>query len=237
MQRHAGAGHWKRPSHTHVVCALVGSGTLLTAEPQLQHPADMCPVRPLLVCVFLVLWESPGKSRGQDYSVCPITTPCHCETHDVINCAKRRLKKLPFFLNFYFVWADLDLSDNLLPQLPAQGLQGVKVKKLTLSENILTLVHPLAFSGTQGLEELRLAHNYLSYVPPDMFTHLPSLKTLDLSYNRYAHVSRLTSHVSRLTSHVSRLMCHVSRLTSQSGDQAETFRAGTRLSCSDRGPG
>ena len=165
-----------------VVCALVCD--LAAVKPK---ELGMCRFRPWLLCM-VILWEEVQESRSQDYSICPITTPCHCEPDDVINCSSRRLKKLPFFLEFYFVWADLNLSDNLLHQLPSDSLHSVKVRNLNLSKNILTLVHPQSFTGTQGVELLNLAHNYLSYLPPDMFLHLPEIKTLNLAYNRYVQV-------------------------------------------------
>ena len=166
----------KDGKHAHIVRAIVWD--LKTSEDR-----KMYSVRPLLLCI-VIIWEELRESCCQDYSICPITTPCHCESGDVINCSSRRLKKLPFFLQFHFVWNDLNLSDNLLHQLLAQSLQSVKVRKLDLSQNILTLVHPQSFIGTQGIEQLELSHNYLSYLPPDMFNDLLELKVLNLAYNR-----------------------------------------------------
>ena len=168
--------HHKDGKHTYLVSALV-------CDFNSSKESNMHSVRPLLLCV-VIIWEKLRDTCCQDYSICPITTPCHCESDDVINCASRRLKKLPFFLQFHFIWTELNLSDNLLHQLPAQSLQRVKVRKLDLSKNILTLVHQQSFTGSEGIEHLDLSHNYLSYLPPDMFNDLIELKVLNLAYDR-----------------------------------------------------
>ena len=162
--------------HAHIVCAFVWD--LKTTE-----DIKMYNVRPLLICI-VILWEELIETCCQDYSICPVTTPCHCESDDVMNCSSRRLKKLPFFLQFNFIWPDLNLSDNLLHQLPAESFQSVKVRKLDLSKNILTLVHPQSFTATQGIQHLDLSHNYLSYIPPDIFNDLVELKVLNMAFNR-----------------------------------------------------
>ena len=162
--------------HAYLVCAFV-------CDFNSSEESNMHKVRPLLLCI-VIIWEKLRHTCCQDYSICPITTPCHCETDDVIICVTKRLKKLPFFLEFHFIWTELNLSDNLLHQLPEYGLQSVKVKKLDLSRNVLTQIHQRSFTGTEGIEHLDLSHNPLSYLPPDIFKDLLQLKSLDLAYDR-----------------------------------------------------
>ena len=123
---------------------------------------------------------------------CPVVMPCHCQANVVLQCSSVRLKQLPTFLEFTFIWNELDLSDNLLNTLPPFGLQVVHVKKLDFSANTITIIHEMSLSGVQGLEFLDLSHNYLTYIPPLCSAELPQLRILHLNYNRWVHLTHLS---------------------------------------------
>ena len=46
----------------------------------------------------------------------------------VIYCAFMRLQTLPYFLDFQSVWNELDVSENFIVTLPADGLSTVRVE-------------------------------------------------------------------------------------------------------------
>ncbi len=132
---------------------------------------------------YLLLFLS-GYSSAMLFGVCPITSPCHCESTVHIKCNSRRLKRLPYLLEFTFIWKELDLSDNILNHLDGWEFQGVWVFKLDIRSNTLTLLNERAFSGTKGIQFLDLSYNFLSYLPALVFRHLFMLKHLNLANNR-----------------------------------------------------
>ncbi len=125
-----------------------------------------------------------SSSEYKGFGVCPATVPCHCEGSTHIKCNSKRLKQLPFFLDFLYIWKELDLSDNLLNHLELGGFNGVQTLSINLGKNTLTVVNIGTFQGTQGVELLDLSYNYLSFLPAQVFQELTDLLKLLLSNNR-----------------------------------------------------
>jgi hypothetical protein len=103
----------------------------------------------------------------------------------VIYCAFMRLGSLPYFLDFKAVWQELDISENFISGLPADGFRSVRARHLRLNRNSIISVAADAFaSGPSELTRLDLSHNQLESLPPGVFSTLTELRSLTLQYNR-----------------------------------------------------
>lgn len=87
---------------------------------------------------------------------------------------------------------DLNLSGNLLIELP-NGLGYLKaLKSLDVGKNNIHFVDGNKFDGLTGLLGLRLIDNYISNLTSACFRHLPSLWALNLASNRLKFIDRST---------------------------------------------
>ena len=82
-----------------------------------------------------------------------------------------RLQALPYFLHFQSVWQELDVSENFIVTLPADGLSSVRVETVRLTRNALQHVTTAAFRGRVAatLLVLDLSHNQISHLPAGVF--------------------------------------------------------------------
>ncbi|CAG5056585.1 unnamed protein product [Parnassius apollo] len=78
----------------------------------------------------------------------------------------------------------LDMSDNLLQEIPREALRGhPNLERLHLNRNSIKFIEAEAFVAMPALRELHLSKNALGDMNEAPFWNLPSLKGLDLSYN------------------------------------------------------
>ncbi|CAG9784598.1 unnamed protein product [Diatraea saccharalis] len=80
----------------------------------------------------------------------------------------------------------LDLSENLLQEIPRGALRGhPSLERLHLNKNNIKYIQADAFVAMPALRELHLKNNSLSEMYEGPFWNLPALKGLDLSYNYF----------------------------------------------------
>ncbi|KAI5635402.1 leucine rich repeat domain-containing protein [Phthorimaea operculella] len=80
----------------------------------------------------------------------------------------------------------LDLSDNLLQEIPRGALRGhPNLERLHLNKNNIKFIQADAFMAMPALRELHLSNNSLTDMIEGPFWNLPALKGLDLSYNYF----------------------------------------------------
>jgi len=82
----------------------------------------------------------------------------------------------------------LDVSENLIVTLPADGLSSVRARSVRLTRNAVRHISGAAFRGLIGVTELDLSHNQISHLPSGVFSPLTQLRTLRLRYNRLADI-------------------------------------------------
>ncbi|CAH2104910.1 unnamed protein product [Euphydryas editha] len=81
----------------------------------------------------------------------------------------------------------LDMSDNLLQEIPRGALRGhPNLERLHLNRNNLKFIDADSFTAMPALRELHLSNNSLNDLNEGPFWNLPALKGLDLS-NNYFH--------------------------------------------------
>ncbi|CAH0726483.1 unnamed protein product, partial [Brenthis ino] len=80
----------------------------------------------------------------------------------------------------------LDMSDNLLQEIPRGALRGhPSLERLHLNKNNIKYIQADAFIAMPALRELHLSNNSLNDLNEGPFWNLPSLKGLDLSNNYF----------------------------------------------------
>ncbi|XP_059059230.1 protein artichoke [Achroia grisella] len=80
----------------------------------------------------------------------------------------------------------LDMSDNLLQEIPRGALRGhPSLERLHLNKNSIKYIQADAFVAMPALRELHLSNNSLSDMNEGPFWNLPALKGLDLSFNYF----------------------------------------------------
>ncbi|KAM3962801.1 artichoke [Aphomia sociella] len=80
----------------------------------------------------------------------------------------------------------LDMSDNLLQEIPRGALRGhPSLEHLHLNKNSIKYIQTDAFVAMPALRELHLSNNSLSDMNEGPFWNLPALKGLDLSFNYF----------------------------------------------------
>ncbi|XP_013133841.1 PREDICTED: slit homolog 3 protein [Papilio polytes] len=80
----------------------------------------------------------------------------------------------------------LDMSDNLLEEIPRGALRGhPSLERLHLNSNSIKFIEGEAFVAMPALRELHLSKNSLGDLNEGPFWNLPSLKGLDLSHNYF----------------------------------------------------
>ncbi|KAL0894556.1 hypothetical protein ABMA27_013128 [Loxostege sticticalis] len=80
----------------------------------------------------------------------------------------------------------LDMSDNLLQEIPRGALRGhPSLERLHLNKNSIKFIQADAFVAMPALRELHLSNNSLTDMNEGPFWNLPALKGLDLSYNYF----------------------------------------------------
>ncbi|XP_049865245.1 protein artichoke [Pectinophora gossypiella] len=80
----------------------------------------------------------------------------------------------------------LDMSDNLLQEIPRGALRGhPNLERLHLNKNNIKFIQADAFMTMPALRELHLRNNSLTDMIEGPFWNLPALKGLDLSYNLF----------------------------------------------------
>lgn len=135
----------------------------------------------LLFRLFVIL---PMVYHTGSTMLCPVPTPCHCIGDDIIYCAYQRLQGLPYFMDFFEIWDKLNLSDNLISSIPADGFKAVKIRTLDLSRNLISDLDPNTFRAIENLQCLDMSHNKLKMLSEVVFTPLDDLLTLRIRYNR-----------------------------------------------------
>ncbi|XP_013200582.1 protein artichoke isoform X2 [Amyelois transitella] len=80
----------------------------------------------------------------------------------------------------------LDMSDNLLQEIPRGALRGhPSLERLHLNKNSIKYIQADAFVAMPALRELHLSNNSLTDMNEGPFWNLPALKGLDLSNNYF----------------------------------------------------
>ncbi|XP_076047481.1 leucine-rich repeat, immunoglobulin-like domain-containing kekkon 1 protein [Oratosquilla oratoria] len=148
-------------------------------------------------------------------SACPTVCTCKWKSgKQTVECVSQGLISIPSIMDSGT--QVLDISRNELKTLPRQVFVRaniINLQRLYLSECMLTLIDPEAFSELSNLVELDLSDNLLKAVPSesfrstwslrtlilrgnpihrlgdDAFAHTPSLVTLDLSFSRISIVA------------------------------------------------
>ncbi|XP_068620779.1 protein artichoke-like [Battus philenor] len=83
----------------------------------------------------------------------------------------------------------LDMSDNLLQEIPRGALRGhPSLERLHLNSNSIKFIEGEAFMAMPALRELHLGKNSLGDMYEGPFWNLPSLKGLDLSNNFFQRI-------------------------------------------------
>jgi len=77
----------------------------------------------------------------------------------------------------------LNLSNNLLEQLPEELGMMARLKRLNLAENRLRNL-PASMGGLQSLERFSVPHNNLTHIANDIFQNMPNLCSVDVQYNK-----------------------------------------------------
>lgn len=94
----------------------------------------------------------------------------------------------------------LDLSDNLLQEIPRGALRGhPSLERLHLNKNNIKFIQADAFVAMPALRELHLSNNSLNDMNEGPYWNLPALKGLDLSYNYFTRMQpKLLYHLPSL---------------------------------------
>ncbi|CAH0603337.1 unnamed protein product [Chrysodeixis includens] len=83
----------------------------------------------------------------------------------------------------------LDLSDNLLQEIPRGALRGhPSLERLHLNKNNIKFIQAEAFVAMPALRELHLSNNSLDDMNEGPYWNLPALKGLDLSHNYFTRL-------------------------------------------------
>jgi len=77
----------------------------------------------------------------------------------------------------------LNLSNNLLEELPAELGKMTQLRRLSVSENRLRTL-PSSMSGMASLERLNVSHNSIIDIPEQVFNGMASIHSIDLQYNK-----------------------------------------------------
>lgn len=141
----------------------------------------------VIACLSLI-----QTAQSSTMMMCPVPLPCHCIGDETIYCAFKRMKELPYFLDFNAVWNTMNLSENLLPNLPGNKFVGGRIRHLDLSRNIIAEIDPEAFVDLSDLETLDLSYNFLSEISRQALSPLVDLRKLKLRYNRFTWVRTAT---------------------------------------------
>ncbi|KAI1891680.1 hypothetical protein AGOR_G00146270 [Albula goreensis] len=129
--------------------------------------------------LFLLLMTMMATSLCQG---CPQRCECVPQLRSVV-CHRKRLTAIPDGIPIETRL--LDLSRNRLRWVEHGDLTPYpRLEEVDLSENVISVLEPNAFSSLLSLRVLRLRGNQLKLVPMGAFSHLSNLTTLDLSENK-----------------------------------------------------
>ncbi|KAG8200403.1 hypothetical protein JTE90_028578 [Oedothorax gibbosus] len=102
------------------------------------------------------------------------------------------LKTIPDFRPISQSLRIVHMDNGQLTSVEGPGLTNLPLlTTLSMVNNSIRMVHPLAFQGTENIIIFDLSRNLLSSLPPDTFSPWKKLKKVVLSYNRLLHVDRL----------------------------------------------
>jgi len=122
---------------------------------------------------------------------CPAKPPCWCDFIGNIFCSKgdmlvgnKTFTEIPHIIDLSgYVWSFLHLSGHQITRVKTLAFFPLRVKRLSLTNNIIDTISEGAFFGTElDLEMLLLEGNRLSAIP-DPVLELPFLNVLDVSLN------------------------------------------------------
>ncbi|XP_037956336.1 protein artichoke [Teleopsis dalmanni] len=108
------------------------------------------------------------------------------ETVYIYNNEIEQVSELRSLLNALPMLKFLDISSNLLSEIPYGALRGHgTLEQLHVNNNLLRIIEHDALMAMPALRELRMRNNSLSSELPMPFWNLPGLKGLDLAANRF----------------------------------------------------
>ncbi|KPP59291.1 nogo receptor-interacting protein 3-like [Scleropages formosus] len=136
-----------------------------------------CPGLGWLSLGLVLMAAAPSLCQG-----CPQRCDCVPQLRSVV-CHRKRLTSIPEGIPMETRL--LDLSRNRLRWVEQGDLEPYpQLEEVDLSENVISVLEPNAFSSLRGLRVLRLRGNQLKLVPMGAFSRLANLTTLDLSENK-----------------------------------------------------
>ncbi|NWU93342.1 LRC26 protein, partial [Upupa epops] len=132
-------------------------------------------------------WQGPIMVLACLLLLCPLPSPacpatCRCSSGQV-DCSQRAFREVPPSLasNTSALW----LRYNFITVLGPHSFPVLsRLLLLSLSHNLLELIHSQALVGLKALQELDLSHNYLTVLSRETFEPLTSLAMLHLGSNR-----------------------------------------------------
>ncbi|XP_050535112.1 toll-like receptor Tollo [Daktulosphaira vitifoliae] len=140
--------------------------------------------RSIIVClaVTLLTWVIGSNALLSEQMDCPEDCDCHFfRINWVTDCSESNLTSIPhegLDNNVYI----LNMNGNHLKEIepfPAD----LKLRTLTLSENMLTKIHKTTFAGLHYLLDIDLSSNLINYIDPESFVDSAGLITLELQGN------------------------------------------------------
>ncbi|CAF0996746.1 unnamed protein product [Adineta ricciae] len=112
--------------------------------------------------------------------ICPY--PCVC-FNGVVDCKDKELTEIP--QNIPDSTVELRLEKNRIIEIPPKAFSYLKrLRRLDLSNNLISIIYPNSFAGLQSLNSLILYRNNLKMLPSEIFNELNSLQLLLLNANK-----------------------------------------------------
>ncbi|UJR08620.1 hypothetical protein I4U23_012879 [Adineta vaga] len=112
--------------------------------------------------------------------ICPY--PCVC-FNGVVDCKDKDLIEIP--RNIPDTTIELRLEKNRIMEIPPRAFSYLKrLRRLDLSNNLISTIYPDSFTGLKSLNSLILYRNNLKILPSEVFNELNSLQLLLLNANK-----------------------------------------------------
>ncbi|CAF1126727.1 unnamed protein product [Rotaria sordida] len=112
--------------------------------------------------------------------VCPY--PCTC-FNGVVDCKDKDLMEIP--RNIPDTTIELRLEKNRIMEIPPKIFFHLKkLRRLDISNNLISTIYPDSFAGLKSLNSLILYRNNLKMLPSEAFSELNSLQLLLLNANK-----------------------------------------------------
>ena len=147
---------------------------------------------------------------------CAMDAPCQCEG-DVINCKQRGLGEVPSITKSLYEYDELTLAGNKLTRLNEMVFEGLKTKKLDLTDNPIIFISNRTFIGLESsLRELRIGVQGMHKLPTFAIGILINLETAFFKgFDISALPSKAFGPLSKL-SDLSLIACGISSLVNDS---------------------